>query len=126
MGKCALSQRMGTTATLDELRTRELVKYSPIKVLTDEQGALICEILNHPDKNYVINDAGQARQSFSRAFGRKCFEKSARCKNRSCCTAKLGKDGGQYFQSVWNEQQSLVQRPQQKLITSRESTISSL
>ncbi len=51
-----------TTATLDELRTRELVKYSPIKVLTDEQGALICEILNHPDKNYVINgDAGTGK-----------------------------------------------------------------
>lgn len=51
-----------TTATLDELRTRELVKYSPIKVLTDEQGALISEILNHTDKNYVINgDAGTGK-----------------------------------------------------------------
>lgn len=51
-----------TTATLDELRTRELVKYSPIKVLTDEQGALISEIINNPDKNYVINgDAGTGK-----------------------------------------------------------------
>lgn len=51
-----------TTSTLDELRTRELVKYSPIKVLTDEQGALISEIINNPDKNYVINgDAGTGK-----------------------------------------------------------------
>ena len=50
------------TATLDELRTRELVKYSPIKVLTDEQGALISEIINNRDKNYVINgDAGTGK-----------------------------------------------------------------
>ena len=51
-----------TTETLDELRTRELVKYSPIKVLTDEQGALISEIINNPDTNYVINgDAGTGK-----------------------------------------------------------------
>lgn len=51
-----------TTATLDELRARELVKYSPIKVLTDEQGSLISEIINNPDKNYVINgDAGAGK-----------------------------------------------------------------
>lgn len=50
------------TETLDELRTRELVKYSPIKVLTDEQGALISEIINNHDKNYVINgDAGTGK-----------------------------------------------------------------
>lgn len=51
-----------TTERLDELRTRELVKYSPIKVLTDEQGALISEIINAPDTNYVINgDAGTGK-----------------------------------------------------------------
>lgn len=51
-----------TTSTLDEIRTRELVKYSPIKVLTDEQGALIREILHNHDKNYVINgDAGTGK-----------------------------------------------------------------
>ncbi|EEQ57119.1 hypothetical protein CBFG_00829 [Clostridiales bacterium 1_7_47FAA] len=51
-----------TTPTLDELRTRELVKYSPIKILTDEQGALISEILHDHDKNYVINgDAGTGK-----------------------------------------------------------------
>lgn len=50
------------TATLDELRTRELVKYSPIKVLTDEQGALTSEIIHNHDKNYVINgDAGTGK-----------------------------------------------------------------
>lgn len=50
------------TKTLEELRTRELVKYSPIKVLTDEQGALIRDIINNPEKNYVINgDAGTGK-----------------------------------------------------------------
>lgn len=44
-----------TTPTLDELRTKELVKYSPIKQLTAEQGQLITEIINNPDRNYVIN-----------------------------------------------------------------------
>lgn len=51
-----------STPTLDELRTKELVKYSPIKVLTAEQGQLITEIVNNPDQNYVINgDAGTGK-----------------------------------------------------------------
>ncbi len=50
------------TQTLDELRTKALVKYSPIKVITDEQGALISEIISNPNKNYVINgDAGTGK-----------------------------------------------------------------
>lgn len=48
--------------TLDELRAKELVKYSPIKQLTSEQGKLITEIINNPDKHYVINgDAGTGK-----------------------------------------------------------------
>lgn len=51
-----------STPTLDELRTKELVKYSPIKQLTAEQGQLITEIINNPNKNYVINgDAGTGK-----------------------------------------------------------------
>lgn len=48
--------------TIDELRTKELVKYSPVKVLTDEQAKLIDEIVHNPQKNYVINgDAGTGK-----------------------------------------------------------------
>ena len=48
--------------TLEELRTKELVKYSPIKQLTPEQGQLITEIIHDPDRNYVINgDAGTGK-----------------------------------------------------------------
>ena len=51
-----------STPTLDELRAKQLVKYSPIKQLTAEQGQLITEIINNPDKNYVINgDAGTGK-----------------------------------------------------------------
>ena len=51
-----------TTPTIDELRTKELVKYSPIKILTAEQGQLITEIVNNPDQSYVINgDAGTGK-----------------------------------------------------------------
>ena len=51
-----------TTPTLEELRTRELVKYSPIKSLTEEQIELIREILDNPNTNYVINgDAGTGK-----------------------------------------------------------------
>lgn len=51
-----------STETLDELRTKELVKYSPIKVLTPEQEALIYEIIDNPSKSYVINgDAGTGK-----------------------------------------------------------------
>lgn len=51
-----------STSTLDELRAKELVKYSPIKQLTDEQGQLITEIIRNPNKNYVINgDAGTGK-----------------------------------------------------------------
>lgn len=51
-----------STPTLDELRTQALVKYSPIKQLTAEQGRLISEIINNPNKNYVINgDAGTGK-----------------------------------------------------------------
>jgi Uncharacterized conserved protein len=50
------------TKTLDELRTRALVKYSPIKILTDEQNELISEIIHNQDKSYVINgDAGTGK-----------------------------------------------------------------
>ena len=50
------------TPTLDELRTRALVKYSPIKILTDEQTDLITEVISHPKKNYLINgDAGTGK-----------------------------------------------------------------
>ena len=50
------------TPTLNELRTRALVKYSPIKQLTPEQSDLIKEIIDNPSKNYVINgDAGTGK-----------------------------------------------------------------
>ena len=50
------------TPTLNELRTRALVKYSPIKVLTSEQMDLIKEVVSNPQKNYVINgDAGTGK-----------------------------------------------------------------
>ena len=38
-----------STPTLDELRAKELVKYSPIKQLTAEQGQIITEIINNPN-----------------------------------------------------------------------------
>lgn len=51
-----------STPTLNGLRMKELVKYSPIKQLTSEQGQLIDEIINNPEKNYVINgDAGTGK-----------------------------------------------------------------
>ncbi|PCS07813.1 hypothetical protein RU86_GL001870 [Lactococcus piscium] len=51
-----------TTPTLNELRTRSLVKYSPIKQLTAEQNNLITEVLENPSKNYLINgDAGTGK-----------------------------------------------------------------
>lgn len=50
------------TETIDELKTQQLVKYSPIKTLTKEQSELITEIVSHPDKSYVINgDAGTGK-----------------------------------------------------------------
>ncbi len=50
------------TPTLDELRAQALVKYSPIKILTPEQGLLINEIINNPTTNFVINgDAGTGK-----------------------------------------------------------------
>lgn len=50
------------TETLDEVRTSVLVKYSPIKQLTSEQGNLIEEIVGNSDKNYVINgDVGTGK-----------------------------------------------------------------
>lgn len=50
------------TPTLNELRTRALVKYSPIKILTPEQTALITEVISNPSKNYIINgDAGTGK-----------------------------------------------------------------
>lgn len=48
--------------TIDELRANALVKYSPIKELTAQQGTLINEIVNNPDTSYVINgDAGTGK-----------------------------------------------------------------
>ena len=50
------------TPSLDELRTRELVRYSPIKVLSSEQADLIDEVVKNHNTNYVINgDAGTGK-----------------------------------------------------------------
>lgn len=51
-----------STPTLDELRAKALVKYSPIKVLTPEQSLLISEIIGNPNTSFVINgDAGTGK-----------------------------------------------------------------
>lgn len=50
------------TKTIDALRSQELVKYSPIKKLTEEQQAIITDIIEHESANYVINgDAGTGK-----------------------------------------------------------------
>ncbi len=50
------------TPTLQKLREKALVKYSPIKVLTAEQRVLISEIINNPATSFVINgDAGTGK-----------------------------------------------------------------
>lgn len=51
-----------STPTLDELKANALVKYSPIKQLTEQQSQLTNEILSNDKKNYVINgDAGTGK-----------------------------------------------------------------
>ncbi len=51
-----------STPTLEELRSRALVKYSPIKKLTEEQDDLLKEINSNPDQSFVINgDAGTGK-----------------------------------------------------------------
>lgn len=50
------------TKTIDALRSQELFKYSPIKKLTEEQQAIITDIMEHESANYVINgDAGTGK-----------------------------------------------------------------
>ena len=50
------------TPTLDELRAKALVKYSPIKILTPEQNSIINDIINNPTTSFVINgDAGTGK-----------------------------------------------------------------
>ena len=47
---------------LDNLRTQALVKYSPIKSLTDEQDHIIKDIIDEPTTSFVINgDAGTGK-----------------------------------------------------------------
>ncbi|WHY63279.1 DUF2075 domain-containing protein [Cytobacillus firmus] len=51
-----------STPTLEELRNRALVKYSPIKELTIQQMDLLKEIELNPNKSFVINgDAGTGK-----------------------------------------------------------------
>ena len=50
------------TPTIDELRAKALVKYSPIKILTPEQNNIISDIINNPATSFVINgDAGTGK-----------------------------------------------------------------
>lgn len=50
------------TPTLKEIRTSELVKYSPIKELTNQQMSILSEIIENPNKSFVINgDAGTGK-----------------------------------------------------------------
>lgn len=51
-----------STPTLEELRNRALVKYSPIKEITIQQMKFLEEIVSNPDKSFVINgDAGTGK-----------------------------------------------------------------
>lgn len=51
-----------STKTLEELRNGALVKYSPIKELTNQQMGFLEEIESNPDKSFVINgDAGTGK-----------------------------------------------------------------
>lgn len=60
--KVLFPEKWVSTPTLNELRTSALVKYSPIKQLTDQQIELIKEILGDSKTNYVINgDAGTGK-----------------------------------------------------------------
>lgn len=50
------------TPTINEIRTKELVKYSPIKTLTEQQINLLNKIITNYSNNYVINgDAGTGK-----------------------------------------------------------------
>lgn len=50
------------TDKLTILRTRALVKYSPIKNLTKQQVQLLNEVIDNPDESFVINgDAGTGK-----------------------------------------------------------------
>lgn len=42
--------------TLDELKANALVKYSPIKQLTEQQSQLINEILSHDKKTTLLTE----------------------------------------------------------------------
>lgn len=60
--KVLFPEKWVSTPTLNELRTSALVKYSPIKQLTNQQVELIKEILDNGKANYVINgDAGTGK-----------------------------------------------------------------
>lgn len=60
--KVLFPEKWVSTPTLNELRTSALVKYSPIKQLTDQQVELIKEVLDNGKTNYVINgDAGTGK-----------------------------------------------------------------
>lgn len=51
-----------STETIEKLRSHALVKYSPIKHLTEQQNEIINEIINNPLKSYVVNgDAGTGK-----------------------------------------------------------------
>lgn len=50
------------TRTINALREQMLVRYSPIKLLSEEQSAVISDIIRNPSKNYVVNgDAGTGK-----------------------------------------------------------------
>lgn len=51
-----------TTLTLNEVRERELTKYSPIKALTNQQIGILNEIISNSTQSYIINgDAGTGK-----------------------------------------------------------------
>ncbi|RHW49740.1 hypothetical protein DS831_06140 [Bombilactobacillus bombi] len=68
--------------TIDKLRDEELVKYSPIKILTEQQQNIINDILKHPTKSYVINgDAGTGKTILLTHLVAKLIKKNEKNKN---------------------------------------------
>lgn len=63
------------TNTIEELRSQELVKYSPIKKLTQQQQEIIGDIITNENKSYVINgDAGTGKTVLLTHIVAKLFE----------------------------------------------------
>ena len=112
---------LARTPTIKELQSKGLVKYSPIKALSDEQARISDEIIGN-DKNYVIcGDAGTGKTVMLTTLAARFLKEKPKAKIALVLQPNWEKTCRKIFDVFGSESRRLTVTSSTKLIKSGES-----